>query len=66
MALLLELRDISQDKKRGNFMIIKPKEYIVKNFNYIIRSAVEEDAKELSAVRVEKRRTWTAKQAKHT
>lgn len=34
-------------------MIIKPKQYIVKNLNYMIRSAVEEDAKELSKIRVQ-------------
>lgn len=34
-------------------MIIKSKEYIGKNLPYIIRSAVEEDAKELSKVRVQ-------------
>ncbi|MEK3854325.1 GNAT family N-acetyltransferase [Cytobacillus sp. FSL H8-0458] len=34
-------------------MIIKPKQYIVKNVSYKIRSAVEEDAKELSKVRVQ-------------
>ncbi|WHY32011.1 GNAT family N-acetyltransferase [Cytobacillus firmus] len=34
-------------------MIINPKQYIVKNLNYMIRSAVEEDAKELSKIRVQ-------------
>lgn len=34
-------------------MIIKSKEYLVNNLNYIIRSAVMEDAKELSEVRVQ-------------
>ncbi|WP_282139912.1 GNAT family N-acetyltransferase [Cytobacillus oceanisediminis] len=34
-------------------MIIKSKEHIVNNLNYIIRSAVEEDANELSKVRVQ-------------
>lgn len=34
-------------------MIIKSKEYIGKSLNYLIRSAVEEDAKELSKVRVQ-------------
>jgi RimJ/RimL family protein N-acetyltransferase len=41
-------------RKRGRIlMIIKPKQYIVKNLNYMIRSAVEEDAKELSKIRVQ-------------
>ncbi|MGN7175144.1 GNAT family N-acetyltransferase [Paenibacillus sp. FSL R5-0490] len=34
-------------------MILKPKQYIVKNLCYTIRSAVEEDAKKLSEVRVQ-------------
>lgn len=34
-------------------MIIKPKQYIVKKLTYMIRSAVEEDAKELSKIRVQ-------------
>ncbi|PAE26146.1 MULTISPECIES: GNAT family N-acetyltransferase [Bacillaceae] len=34
-------------------MIIKPKQYIVKNLSYTIRSAVEEDAKKLSEVRAQ-------------